>query len=82
MKMDVQELLNTTVGEQYSSVTCITNNLSQTFLTAIDRQMTANQKTILVVCEKKENTELISEETLIIQTPLNDTVASIGEIVI
>ncbi len=82
MKMDVQELLNTTVGEQYSSVTCITNNLSQTFLTAIDRQMTANQKTILVVCEKKENTELISEETLIIQTPLNDTAARIGEIVI
>lgn len=70
MEMDVQLLLNETVGTQYSSVTCLTNVLTERLLTAIDRQIDVNQRNIVLInSTKQENAFLLENSTLISTTP-------------
>ena len=68
MKMDVHHLLNEVVNEQFSSVTCITNDFSELLTTAIDRRMNANQRNIIIISDKQMERPSVSDHSLLIMT--------------
>ncbi len=82
MDMDVQKLMNATVSLQFSSVTCVTNSFSNTLLSTIDRQMTANQKTMVVISDKNTHDELYSAETVVLHTAPDKIAEDLRQIVI
>ncbi len=52
MELDTEKLMDRISGEQYSSLTCISDQLSPTLLHMIDKQLDANQKNLLHVCSQ------------------------------
>ena len=53
MTCDIQRLQDELLGQQFSSVTLITNDTSEELLHVLERQVNANQKNLLVMTEKE-----------------------------
>ncbi len=67
MELDVQAVTDAVGEMRFSSVTCITTRLPEPMLTMIDRQLTANQKNILLVGTANEERRFLSDETIVLQ---------------
>ncbi|MDE6776698.1 MAG: hypothetical protein K2J25_02070, partial [Oscillospiraceae bacterium] len=53
MTCNAQGLQDGLFGQQFSSVTLITNEISEELLHVLERQVDANQKNLLVITEKE-----------------------------
>lgn len=61
MELDVQRLMDVLSGTSYSSLTCITNHMPKMLLDIVDKQLNANQKTMLYVCGQEDDSVQISD---------------------
>lgn len=82
VKMDIQALLNETVGRQYSSLSCVTNDLSELLLTAIDQQIDANQRNIVFVSSHKQTHTFLTENSTLITTTPDDIKKDVEQLLI
>lgn len=82
MELDVQALMDMAGELQFSSVTCITNRLPQQLLQVIDRRITANQKTVLLVSGGSMESGFISEETSVLRVHPDSVQEDIPQLVI
>ncbi len=61
MELDVQKLMNVLSDASYSSLTCITNHMPKMLLEVVDKQLNANQKTMLHVCAQDDDSVQIPD---------------------
>lgn len=65
MELDIQPLMDITGEMAFSSITCITNRLPVQLVRAVDKRMTANQKTILSISHTMPETSCSVDAAMI-----------------
>lgn len=82
MRIDVQRLLNETVGMQFSSVTFLTNDLTDVCLNTVDRNLDANQRNIIYITDQVQNRTIMTEHAVLIHATPDSMQAKLEQLII